>query len=173
MNAIDQTISSVDSGDSTFRINGDDAFKQRTESDMAYLMTTPTGRDLIESEMTTDKHVTINQTDGKNFEKGATSEGDLRKDGTPGAGTDATIQYNPQIETIGDGTEDWMHRAPAIGLGHELVHAHADMTGTTPTGTTDGIADEERQAIGLPPYDNSEFSEDRIRADVDAPQRTR
>jgi hypothetical protein len=173
MDNIDMTMDAIEGGNSSIRINGDDAFHQHTERDLTYLMTTPTGRDLVETEAAGDKHVTIVPTDGSNFEKGASSQGDLRRDGTPGAGTDSTIQYNPQLTTIGDGSEDWMHRPAAVGLGHEMVHAYADATGTTPVGRTDGIRNEELQAIGLPPYSEDRFSEDRIRAEASLPERTR
>jgi hypothetical protein len=173
MGAIDASMASIEGGDAGVTIEGDAAFKQYTETDLAYLMTTPTGRKPVVAEVATGKHLTISPTEGSNFGKGATDEGDLRWYGGRGEGTGATIHYNPQLTTIDDGSEDWMHRPPAIGLGHEMIHAYADMTGTTPTGTTHGIKDEERQAFGLPPYADSEFSEDRIRAEAGLEQRSR
>lgn len=83
----------------------------------------------------------------------------------PGPGTNSTVYFNP-IETFA-GTP--MARPPAVGLGHELVHAYHAAMGTQPGGTR-LLAGQARptnvrelQAIGLDEYSNDRFTDNAFR----------
>jgi hypothetical protein len=86
-----------------------------------------------------------------------------------GAGSDTTIKYNPHLSSIGS-NEAWQRQPPAIWLAHELIHADDAAYGRMDPEYRDGIRNYERQAIGLPPYDEKQFTENKIRAAWSEPQ---
>jgi hypothetical protein len=85
-----------------------------------------------------------------------------------GAGSDTTIRYDPDLSIIGS-KEDWQRQPAAIWLAHELIHADDAAYGRMDPELKDGIRNYERQAIGLPPYERKEFTENRLRAEWDEP----
>jgi hypothetical protein len=89
-----------------------------------------------------------------------------------GAGSNTTIRYNPDSSSIGS-AEDWQRQPPAIWLAHELIHADDAAYGRMDPEMTDGVRNYERQAIGLPPYEMKEFTENRLRAEWEEPQPAR
>ncbi|HKQ72233.1 MAG TPA: M91 family zinc metallopeptidase [Blastocatellia bacterium] len=89
-----------------------------------------------------------------------------------GAGSNTTIRYNPDLSIIGS-AEAWQRQPPAIWLAHELIHADDAAYGRMDPELTDGVRNYERQAIGLPPYDRKEFTENRLRAEWSEPQPAR
>jgi Effector protein len=90
----------------------------------------------------------------------------IRGDGT---GSDTTIKYNPDLASIGS-NEAWQQQPPAIWLAHELIHADDAAYGRMDPEYRDGIRNYERQAIGLPPYDQKRFTENKLRAAWSEPQ---
>src|SRR5262249_48295098 len=76
----------------------------------------------------------------------------------PGAGSNTTIRYNPALSIIGS-AEAWQRQPPGIWLAHELIHADDAAYGRMDPEQKDGIRNYERQAIGLPPYDQKDFTE--------------
>ncbi len=89
-----------------------------------------------------------------------------------GVGSNTTIKYNPDLSFIGF-AEAWQRQPPAIWLGHELIHADDAAYGRMDPEIIDGVRNYERQAIGLPPYEMKEFTENRLRADWSEPQPAR
>jgi type VI secretion system secreted protein VgrG len=78
--------------------------------------------------------VTIVHTTGGNEEHGASGPaGHLDKNGNKGPGCDSTVEFNPDrqyVEPYPSPDQPWKERPPAIGLGHELIHAEHDANGT-------------------------------------------
>lgn len=158
-------------------IVGDKPFRDRVVADLQKLDGTATGHQLLQNLDTGPKHVTIERTAGGN-ECGNYPNAAGRfvnADGTPGAGTDSTVSYNPDRTEIGDGTEAWTNRPPEVGLGHELVHADDAANGRMDTGDDagSGTRNRELQAVGLPPYADKSPSENGIRRDMGLPERPR
>jgi len=89
-----------------------------------------------------------------------------------GSGSNTTIKYNPDLLSIGSG-EPWQRQPPAIWLAHELIHADDAAYGRMDPEVIDGVRNYERQAIGLPPYEMKEFTENRLRAEWSEPQPAR
>ncbi len=155
-------------------IVGDKAFRDRVVADLRKLDATPTGHRLLDNLENGTHTVTIQRTNGGN-EAGYDSPADrfVNADGTPGTGSNTTVSYNPDTTQIGDGSEPWMNRPPEVGLGHELVHADDASRGLQVPGETDGTRNRERQAVGLPPFENKDPSENGIRRDMGLPERPR
>jgi len=165
-------------------ITGDMEFKMKTMFSLGQIASTPTGEKLLKAIGNGDKKVKIEKTTGGNECGGYTNPGGRfqNADGTPGAGSDATVSYNPDRKSIG--TEDWETRPPAVGLAHELVHAEQAGKGQMKTGTddNDGKADptdptkkaqtnkREAEAVGIPPYDTYPYNENKIRKEWPPPQ---
>jgi Effector protein len=89
-----------------------------------------------------------------------------------GSGSNTTIKYNPDLSIIGF-AEAWQRQTPAIWLAHELIHADDAAYGRMDPEMIDGVRNYERQAIGLPPYEMKEFTENRLRAEWSEPQPAR
>jgi type VI secretion system secreted protein VgrG len=154
-------------------IEGTPEFRAAALRDLLTVLNTPTGERLLASLEASGRNVTIVETAGGNscgYANGA--DRFTQADGTPGAGTDSTVNYNPNRTQIGDGSEPWMTRPASVGLGHELVHAERAANGTQPPGSTGGTANRELQAVGLPPYDGSDINENSLRNDMGEPERT-
>jgi hypothetical protein len=89
-----------------------------------------------------------------------------------GGGSNTTIKYNPDLSTIGFAAA-WQRQPPAIWLAHELIHADDAAHGRMDPEMIEGVRNFERQAIGLPPYEMKEFTENRLRAEWSDPQPAR
>jgi hypothetical protein len=89
-----------------------------------------------------------------------------------GGGSNTTINYNPDLSVIGF-SEAWQRQPPAIWLAHELIHADDAAYGRMDPEMIEGVRNYERQAIGLPPYEMKEFTENRLRAEWSEPQPAR
>ncbi|WP_231511086.1 type VI secretion system tip protein TssI/VgrG [Chondromyces apiculatus] len=167
-------------------IQGDPAFQAQTLAGLHEIALTPTGRDLLQSIDGSGRTVTIEPTSGGNV-TGYTSPEDRfqNPDGSPGSGTNAIVGYNPNTTTIG--TEPWETRPPALGLGHELVHADQAVHGTMLPGTASNDSKpnplrpnstvqtnvRELDATGIPPHDTRPFNENRLRSEWHPPQPSR
>jgi hypothetical protein len=83
---------------------------------------TPTGADMLRSIDGSGQQVTIKATASGNGAGPLDRANAQRKaDGSPGSGSGSTVYFNHYRGTIGDGSEPWMTRPPAIGLAHELA----------------------------------------------------
>ena len=158
------------------------------KADLQAIYNTPTGRRLLESLHASGKKIYINygEKNSAEFPSGNWSPAFYQMDGvTPGSGTALKIGYNPIEEDVG--RNEWNKRPPGIGLAHELIHAEQAAYGRMRRGTTvnpvgfdadstSGPArahEFELETIGIPPYDQYSFSENKIRAEWNPPQTVR
>ncbi|MFT4151352.1 MAG: M91 family zinc metallopeptidase [Paracoccaceae bacterium] len=155
-------------------VQGTPEFQAQVAKDLDKLYATPTGKSLIDSINTPGKKpVKIIETADGNKVNGTTRQGWKQSDGTPGSGSGSTLNYNPNRTQVGDGSEPWMTRPPAVGLGHELVHCEQAQNGTWSDDKTNGTENDELQAAGVPPFENGAHTENKIRKDLGEPPRTR
>lgn len=97
---------------------------------------------------------------------------------TPGNGTTSEVGFNPDYEPQYPGGESC--RSPAIGLGHELIHAMHNGDGTnlgtyadsTDLGVPGGSNHEEAQTIGRGAYANDPITDNALRRDLGYKPRT-
>jgi hypothetical protein len=181
------TVSVLPNGDvkvgNAIVITGSLEFKTKTLVALGQIASTPTGEALLQSIDKNGKTVTIQETSQGNACGYSNGAGRFQNaDGTPGAGTDATVSYNPDRTSIGD--EEWETRPPAIGLAHELVHADQAGKGVMqsgndnndhkpdPTDPTKTAQEKKREleAAGIPPYDTYPYNENKIREEWPPPQ---
>jgi type VI secretion system secreted protein VgrG len=148
------------------------------------LKKTPTGKNLLESLDKSGKQVTIKPVDdpdeGNSVDIG--NQSFVGSDGTPGKGSNSIIHYNADNKVIGN--KEWETRPPAIGLAHELIHADQAAHGTMSEGEVKNdekfdpsnpdkvlTADiSEVEAVGIPPHDKRQFTENKIRSEWDPEQ---
>jgi hypothetical protein len=115
----------------TIIIRGSPEFIAETQAALDVLRSTPTGRAILETIDASGHQVVIVEV----MEPNATAAEvdskpqNLRRDGSRGAGTDATITWNPRFRGEASGPA-WAYTPPVIILGHELVHAFNMVTGT-------------------------------------------
>jgi len=164
-------------------IHGDLNFQFKTIAALGQIAATPTGGALLKSIDGRGKTVTIAATSGGNA-TGYTNPAARFKNanGTSGAGTDAQVSYNPDLTSIG--SQAWETRPPAVGLGHELVHAEQATHGDQLSGNdandskpdaldpTQTATEKQRelQAAGIPPYDTYPYNENKMRSEWNPPQ---
>jgi hypothetical protein len=94
-------------------------------------------------------------------------------DGTPGAGTNGTVRYDPNQTTMYDGSRPWMNTTPDTILFHELAHASQGTRGMQETGTGANpsvagggggtVNNRELQAVGLSGHGTGEWTENDYR----------
>ncbi len=156
-------------------ITGEPAYQAQVLSDLQTLYTTPTGRSMIDSiNNSPNGPVTIVPTTNGNEVSGVGPAGYKNADGSNGTGSGSTLSYNPDKTSIGDGSEPWMTRPPAVGLGHELAHVEdAQQGGWSDTDKHGGVLDDELEAVGLPPFQNRPHTENKIRDEMGLPPRPR
>ncbi|HEY9850979.1 MAG TPA: DUF4157 domain-containing protein [Leptolyngbyaceae cyanobacterium] len=168
-------LSAVRDGTSRLVVSGTPAFRVSTYLDLGWLMTTGVGQSLIAELQNSSHNVTIQATTGGNATSYDPDADSWEVAGTPptaGVGSNVTVSYNPHILQIGDGSQDWMTRPPAIGLAHELVHAWTGVYGTRARGTdASGVKRREQQATGIDEFRNARLSENRFRAAFGLPLR--
>lgn len=155
-------------------LEGSDAFKEKTQAALKEIAATPSGAAMLAALKDSGKTVTIKETGDGNGCNGFTDDA-MTKDGKPGAGSNSTVLFNPERKSIG--SEPWETRPPAVGLGHELVHATHAAKGevdlkkvdndskpdpSDPKKTAQELAEEVRTA-GVPPYDKEPYSENKLR----------
>lgn len=80
-----------------------------------------------------------------------------------GLGSDTTIKYNPSF-SYSDKSTGWRKSPPEIALVHELIHADDSAYGRLDPDEVEGVRNYERQAVGLSPYEDKEFTENKFRA---------
>src|SRR6185369_3276653 len=141
------------------KLDGTPAERQKMIDALDQINSTPTGKAMLKSINDSGKDVTIKTTTGGNQAAPLDRPNATRKaDGSPGTGSGSVVSFNPDRQVVGDGSEPWMTRPPAVALGHELVHVDHSAHGTndfTPVG--------EDMAVGVPPHDTQPFTENKIR----------
>ena len=161
---IKNSISKVYTSDSknsnlgkSIKIEGDDEFKARVESDLETLRALPSGRKMLEELDKTGKTTTIKPLDLRQNNGNASaadeSKAIINPNGTANAGSDTIISYNPSFQ-LGNYSDE---NLPPLGaLFHEMTHAYNMATGTMLHGFWVNTADDikkdasEHQAVGLP-----------------------
>lgn len=166
-------------------ILGRDEFQAQTRSALAELAAIPTGAALLERIAATGKVCVITESlMGNKCGYKNVADATVRPDGTPGPGSVTSVLFNPTLEKLGK--EAWQTRPPAIGLGHELIHAMHGAEGTredTATIAQNGtkadpndstrpqfVKKEELATVGIPPHDKDPVTENALRREWPTPQ---
>jgi hypothetical protein len=165
-------------------LKGDKDFIKNTQRIVEQISHVPMGARLLESLASSGLTVRIvpssrvNETrpdnyraavaEGKSF-KWRDESGRERAIRGNGDGSNTTIKYNPGLSIIGLAAA-WQRQPPAIWLAHELIHADDAAHGRMDPDIVNGVRNYERQAVGLPPYESKEFTENRLRAEWSQPQ---
>ena len=141
----------------SIKLQGDDEFKARVESDLETLRALPSGRKMLEELDKTGKTTTIKELE-LSRQNGYASVNNLKTarinpNGTASAGSNTTIGYNPTFSLTSDSIDNL---PPVGGLFHEMSHAYNMATGTLLAGYMTDTADgnnkeiaQEYQAVGL------------------------
>jgi hypothetical protein len=165
-------------------VKGDKDFVEKTQSSLEEIACVPMGGRLLGSLASRGLTVTIvpssktNEARPDNYRTAFAMGKSLRwrdesfKERTIrgcGGGSSATIKYAPNLSSVGYAAA-WQRQPPAIWLAHELIHADDAAHGRMDPEMIDGVRNFERQAIGLPPFEMKEFTENRLRSEWSAPQ---
>jgi hypothetical protein len=165
-------------------VKGDKDFVEKTKSSLHKIACVPMGGRLLESLASRGLTVTLvpssraNEARPDNYRAAVTQGKTLRwRDESgkerairgAGGGSNTVIKYNPDLAVIGFAAA-WQRQPPAIWLAHELIHADDAAHGRMDPEIVDGVRNYERQAIGLPPYEMKEFTENRLRSEWSEPQ---
>ncbi|GIK55932.1 MAG: LysM peptidoglycan-binding domain-containing protein [Chloroflexi bacterium] len=156
-------------------VTGTDDFKTGVMLDLGWLMTSGVGQMLVQEIQDSPHTVTIQMGGGGNATSYNPDADSYERPVSPpeaGPGANVTITYNPNTLFIKDGTLDWHHRPPAIGLAHEMVHAWTGVYGTRALGTdAAGVNRRELQATGLGEFATARITENQFRAAFGLPLR--
>jgi len=140
-------------------IEGSDTFKRQARQCLDAINATPTGTAMLRSIEASGHTLTFRETTRGNSASPVNSAAAQRRaDGSPGAGSDSIVNYNPNRTQIGDASEPWMTRPACVGLSHELVHAYHSANGTN-----DFTSAGEDMAVGVPPHDTLPVTENKMR----------
>lgn len=179
-----ELLAKIMNGQSNLKVEGTPEFQAKTMVSLAKLANTPTGLGLLQSLDSAPHTTTIKETSNGNEvtdtaymppgPTGLLPKAFRNDDGTAGAGGDHVVLFNPDKKSIG--SEPWQTRDPAIGLGHELVHADHAARGTNDKGASDYTGldgntyndnKREQQAVGLGPYADDPYTENKMRKEFD------
>jgi uncharacterized Zn-binding protein involved in type VI secretion len=165
---------------SKLKVKGPSDFQNKTIRDLYLLSTTKSGQDMFNQIDASGKNLTIEPCpDPHNSFASAANDTDAKN----GTGSDATVQYHPEVAIYGfDAAGNQITMPPQVVLGHELSHALHDMTGTAQTESNadpdpnapksqPNIEKEEAQAIGTGSWDGTSPTENSIRSDLGLPRR--
>lgn len=158
-------------------IKGPPEFVNKTKAHLQRLAELKIGQDLLCSLKQSGRQVTIipthkvSEAPPNNF-KAAIPKGSVIKWQTlggkekvmrgTGQGSNTIIKYNPGLTCSGR-TADWRKHPPEIALAHELIHADDAAHGRLDPDEVSGVRNYERQAVGLPPYEEKRFTENNFR----------
>ncbi len=106
---------------SNFKVEGDEAFKARVESDYETLSSIAPGQAMLRAISDSGKDVTTKEVNGGNY-CSYSWDGVLNDDRTANSGSDSSIGYNRSRIRIG--TEGWGERPPLVRLFHEMAHSY-------------------------------------------------
>lgn len=158
-------------------VQGNNGFINTTFAHLATLSRLQLGRKLLKSLFDSGKKVTIVATD-----RISEAPPDSFKDAIPqgrqlcwqniwgkqvtikgtGKGSSTTVKYNPTF-TYSGRMSAWKGCPPEIALAHELIHADDSAHGRLDPDEVNGVRNYERQAVGLAPYQDKEFTENKFR----------
>ncbi|MCK8501514.1 MULTISPECIES: M91 family zinc metallopeptidase [Myxococcus] len=142
-------MTDADQRGSSVKVEGSPEFQARVQSDLDAMRSLPSGQELLGTLDSSGRSTTIRETSGGNTASGTNfNDGFFNADGTPGKGSDASVNYNTTRISLGG--DEWMNRPPIVGLFHELVHASDIANGTLANGSKDGVRNLETSAVGLP-----------------------
>lgn len=186
---------------SFFEISGTEDFKNKVRSDLWKLYQTNTGKNLLLNLKNSGKKVKIGiaPIDHKAYPAFAFPDNDsgISRDsqGNPGKGNNANVYYDPDFNINTFNRKDFNDVPMAIVLGHELIHAQHYVSGTKATGEVANDnkfnpkfldfgsknpfqikAMEKREEVetaGIPPNDNRDFTENKLRKEWEPPQSQR
>lgn len=159
-------------------IKGDKNFINATIAHLSNISRIPLGKKLLNSLCESGKQITIIATDrvseappddfraaipkGRHLTWRDLSGKEVILKGN-GRGSSTTIRYNPAF-IFSCRTATWKKCPPEIALAHELIHADDSAYGRLDPDEINGVRNYERQAVGLIPYENKEFTENKFRA---------
>ncbi|MCP3166084.1 M91 family zinc metallopeptidase [Myxococcus qinghaiensis] len=139
----------ADKRGSSVKVEGSPEFQARVQSDLDAMRSLPSGQYLLRTLDDSGHSTTIKETTGGNSASASNKDDAwFNADGTPGKGTDGTVNYNTSRISLGN--EEWMNRPPVVALFHELVHASDYANGTLANGEKNGTNNRETSAVGLP-----------------------
>jgi hypothetical protein len=152
------------------------ADKEAVVSALEELYATPRGKELIDSLQNPatmqGNQTTITTTTGGNT-CGGLGSGSFSTPGagggppTPGSGSNSTVEFNPNSTSVGG-----VGRPPALGMGHELIHALQAGMGIISraiAGTRTPMA--ELQCIGMGPNSSDRLTDNALREERGLPTR--
>jgi hypothetical protein len=173
-------------------IEGSPEFQLKTLMALAELAATPTGREILQNIENSGHTVTIKETtDANGYCQNDGSDADSRN---PARGTDSTVSWNPSHNTTDASDPVTGSPGSTVILGHELIHASHNATGTNANGPYDSYPGqsgssargEERSTVGeggtsvvapdgstqaVPDYSGSHPTENSLRDDLGIPRR--
>jgi uncharacterized Zn-binding protein involved in type VI secretion len=161
-------------------IHGPSDFQNKVIRDMYLLSTTPSGQDMIDQIHAAGQPVKI-QPESDPFNSFCSA--DNHGDSMDGTGTGSTVSYNPDVAIfLYDDKGNEITSPPQLVLGHEMVHALHNSTGTAQTEDTSdpdpnapasqpNIEKEEAQTIGTGSWNGTSPTENSMRADLGLPRR--
>jgi uncharacterized Zn-binding protein involved in type VI secretion len=173
-------------------IEGSPEFQVRTLMALATLAGTPSGREILQNIENSGHTVTIKETtDANGYCEANGSDADTHD---PTKGTDSTVSWNPNHNTTDPADPVAGSPGSTVILGHELVHAMHNATGTNANGPYDSYPGqsgssargEERSTVGeggtsvvapdgttqaVPDYSTSHPTENSLRDDLGIPRR--
>jgi Effector protein len=165
-------------------IKGVPTFIERVTSDLHLIRANIIGKELLQSLYSSGKIITIVHTSRYGaaipndyhsaIAKGKTLEwkelyGQRKSLLGTGKGSDTVIQHNADRNYLVN-PACWQNAPSAIWLAHELIHADDAAWGRMDPDLIDGVYNFERQAIGLSPYEQKEFTENKLRCAWMPPQ---
>ena len=147
------------------RIEGDEAFVKESVALLDRLSELPTGQRLLTELGETGKSTVITSTSDMNayafpLDWSKLSDASLGPEGKAGPGTDAGVEWNPQLAMAGF--------TPEVVMGHELIHALHIHRGELnldekQEGDNAGTRLEELRTIGTDGFEDQEVSENVLR----------
>jgi hypothetical protein len=173
-------------------IQGSSSFQLQTLAALARLASTPSGSEILQNIQKSGHTVTIRETtDANGYCQANGSDADTHD---PTRGTDSTVSWNPSHNTTDPADPVAGSAGSTVILGHELVHAMHDATGTNANGPYDSYSGqagssargEERSTVGeggtsavardgtkqaVPDYSASHPTENSLRDDIGIPRR--
>ncbi len=173
-------------------IQGSPSFQMQTLAALATLASTPSGREILQNIQNSGHTVVIQETtDANGYCQANGSDADTHD---PTRGTDSTVSWNPSHNTTDASDPVTGSPGSTVILGHELIHAMHNATGTNANGPYDSYPGqsgssargEERSTVGeggtsvtapdgttqaVPDYSASHPTENSLRDDLGIPRR--
>lgn len=159
---------------------GRPGFVEEALAALGQLHSLPTGQELFRRIESSGRICVVMESDDGNYCNYTNGQAAvLQPDGSPGAGTNTCVRFQPDL--LSYGAEPWQTRPPAVALGHEMIHALHAAEGTIDRRLerNDGKLDEhqepeeesyeELRTVGVPPFDVDPINENAIRGEWPIP----